>query len=148
MRSSSGRSSVPFPAPEVPVITMTGIEALTVEEPNKLRALAVREPADGLRLADPAEVEEAGRLHAAELRDGEQHVEHLRRRDEVGRVAEDVLDADAAALQILLQLRAPHADVVGPLQRLHALVERSDRSLSLGFGRHAGAGYYHRSSLD
>src|SRR3954465_9877211 len=83
IRSSSGRSSVPFPAPEVPVITMTGIEALTVEEPNKLRALAVREPADGLRLADPAEVEEAGRLHAAELRDGEQHVEHLRRRDEV-----------------------------------------------------------------
>src|SRR3954451_13220698 len=144
MRSSSGRSRVPFPAPEVPVITMTGIDALTVEEPNKLRALAVREPADGLRLADPAEVEEARRLDAAELRDGEQHVEHLGRRDELGRVAKDVLDAGAAALQILLQLCAPHPDVVRPLERFHALVERSDGGLGLGLGRHAGAGYYHR----
>src|SRR3954462_6594804 len=99
IRSSSGRSSVPFPAPEVPVITMTGIDALTVEEPNQLRALSLGQPADGLRLADPAQVEEPGSLHAPELRDGEQHFEHLRRRDEVGRVAKDVLDPRAAALQ-------------------------------------------------
>src|SRR4051794_1224339 len=140
MRSSSGRSRVPFPAPEVPVMTMTGIAALPVEEPNKLRALAVREPAHGLRLADPTEVEEARRLDAAELRDGEQHVEHLGRRDEVGRFAEDVLDTGAAALQILLQLRAPHPDVVRPLERFHALVERSDGGLGLGLGRHGWRG--------
>src|SRR6187551_3795575 len=77
IRSTSIFANVLFPSPEVPVRTKTG---LAVEETNQLRPLAVREAADGLRLADPALVEEPGRFHTAELGHRHQHVEHLRGR--------------------------------------------------------------------
>src|SRR3954470_12032775 len=94
-RSSRALMSVPLPAPEGPVITKTGEpSAVPVEEPNQLGALAVGQPADGLRLADAALVEEAGGLHAPELRHCHQHVEHLRRADVLRRVVEDLLDLD------------------------------------------------------
>src|SRR5215210_7993338 len=96
-RSTRCFASVLLPSPDVPVMTKTG---LTVEEPNELRALAVRQAADGLRLADAALVQEAGRLHAAELRHRHQHVEHLRRRDVLGRVRQDFLDASAAGFEV------------------------------------------------
>src|SRR5436309_5020769 len=102
MRSTSSRASVLFPSPEVPVITKTG---LAVEEPNQLRPLAVGEAPDGLRLADPALVEEARGLDPAELWHGHQHVEDLRRGDVLGRIAEDLLDPRGAVLEVLLQLR-------------------------------------------
>src|SRR5439155_26389896 len=54
----------------------------------------------------------------------------------LGRVAEDLFDLDPAVLQVLLQTGSPHADVVRPLQRFHSLVERADRRLGLGAGRH------------
>ena len=41
-----------------------------------------------------------------------------------------------AGLQVLLQLRALDPDVVRSLESLHSLVERPDRSLNLGLGRH------------
>ena len=113
-RSSSSRISVPLPAPEGPVTTMTDGRALPVEEVNQLRALPVRQPADGLRLADAAGVEEAGSLHAAELRHRHQDVDHLRRLDVLRRPAEDGLDPDAPVLQILLQLRPFDTNVVRP----------------------------------
>src|ERR687888_2191369 len=103
-----GRSlliSVPLPAPEGPVTTKT--DRLPVEEAKQLRPLPIREAADGLRLADPALVQEAGGLDAAELGDRHQHVEDLRRRDPLGRVAEDLLDLHPARLQVLLELRPP-----------------------------------------
>src|SRR5215213_2232203 len=124
-RSSSGTrstrcfASVLLPSPDVPVMTKTG---LTVEEPNELRALAVRQSADGLRLADAALVQEAGRLHAAELRHCHQDVDHLRRLDVLGRGAQDLLDPGGAGLQVLLQPGPPDADVVRPAKRLHPLV--------------------------
>ena len=66
--------SVPLPAPDGPVTTKTGVAAredvlAPVEEGNQLVTLAVGETADRLRLADAALVEQARRLHAAELRD-------------------------------------------------------------------------------
>src|SRR4029450_17723 len=73
MRSSRIFSSVPLPAPDVPVTTTT--RDLPVEESNQLRPLAVGESSYRLRLADAAHVEEARRLHPPELRYGHQHVE-------------------------------------------------------------------------
>src|SRR5437763_4793527 len=114
MRCSSAFSSVPLPAPEVPVTTTTS--GLPVEEANQLRALAVGEPSHRLRLADPAHVQEARRLHPPELRYRHQHVEDLRGRHVLGRVAEDLFDLDTAVFQVLLQPRSAYADVVRPLQ--------------------------------
>src|ERR687886_311726 len=104
--------SVPLPAPDGPVTTKTGL--LLVEEGNQLVALTVGEAADRLRLADPALVEQTRRLHAAELRHGHQHVEHLRGRHELRWLAQDLLDRDLAGLQVLLQLRPLDSDVVRP----------------------------------
>src|SRR6516164_5790271 len=104
MRASSATTIVPFPAPEGPVRTMTG--PLPVEEVNQLLALAVREAADGLRLADAALVQHPQRLHAPELRDGHEHVEDLRRRDIFRWLCEDLLDRDGSRFEVLLQLRS------------------------------------------
>src|ERR1700704_5272917 len=76
-RSSSLRMSVPFPAPDGPVTTMRDGRRLPVEEGNQLRALPLGQAADGLRLADAACIEEARRLHAAELRHRHENVDHL-----------------------------------------------------------------------
>src|SRR3954451_21934777 len=104
-RSRAARTMVSLPAPDGPVTTKTFPGArLAVEEANQLVPLAVREAADGLRLADPALVEEASGLDAAELGHGHQHVEDLRRRDVLRRVAQDFLDRRGAGLEVLLQL--------------------------------------------
>src|SRR5947209_20605998 len=110
--------------------------ALAVEEANQLLALPVGEPADRLRLADPALVEQARSLHATELRHGHQHVEDLRSRDELRRVAQDLLDRHGPGLEVLLELRALDANVVRSSERLHALVKRTNWSLHLRRGRH------------
>src|SRR5579862_2125540 len=124
-RCRTSRISVPLPAPEGPVTTMTE-GGLPVEEVNQLRALAIGEPADGLRLADATRVEEARRLHAAELRNRHEDVDHLRGRHVLGRIAEDHLDAHTTVFEVLLQLRATHAHVVRTLQCVHSLVERPE----------------------
>src|SRR6266540_3749611 len=111
---------VPLPAPDGPVTTKTG---LPVEEANQFLTLAVGEAADRLRLADPALIEQARCLHTAELRHGHQHVEDLRGRDELRRVAQDLLDRNVAGLEVFFELRALDTNVVGSLQRLHALVK-------------------------
>src|SRR5712691_4749688 len=100
MRSSNSFSSVPLPAPEVPVTTRTRL-LLPVEEANQLRPLTVGEASHRLRLADPAHVQEARRLHPSELRHRHQHIEDLRRRHVLGRVTEDLFDLDAPVFQIL-----------------------------------------------
>src|ERR1051326_1877507 len=88
-RSSSLWISVPLPAPDGPVTTTTDGRRLPVEEANQLRALALGQAADRLRLADPARAEEGRRLDAAELRHRHQDVDHLRRRHVFRRVAEN-----------------------------------------------------------
>src|SRR5437868_3621589 len=137
MRSTSALISVPLPAPDGPVMTKTG--RLAVEKPNQLCPLAFREAPHCLRLADATLIEETRRLDAAELRHRHQHVEDLCGRDELGRVAEDLLDLHPADLEVLLQLRAPNSDVVGPTQSLHALVKRACRGLRLGLRHHRGS---------
>src|SRR6266516_7672191 len=91
-RGRSAAISVPLPAPDGPVTTKTG-RRLPVEEANQLRPLAIRQAADGLRLTDPALVEEAGGLDAPELRHCHEHVEDLGGRDPLRRIAEDLLDS-------------------------------------------------------
>ena len=127
------------PATLGPVMTKTR-SGLQVEEPNQLAPLALREAADGLRLADPALVEQLGRLDPPELRDRHEDVAHLRGLDVGRRSAQDLLDLDAAVLEVFLQLSAAHADVVGSLEGLHPLVERPLGSLGLGLGRNHECG--------
>src|SRR5436190_3000791 len=115
-------------------MTKTG-GRLPVEEPDELGALALRQPSNGLRLADPALVQEAGSLDAAELRHRHQDVEDLRRRDVLRRIAEDVVDVCRAGFQVLFQLRPADADVVGPLERFHALIQRAEGCLGLSLER-------------
>ena len=76
--------SVPLPAPDGPEMTNSraGEPRAPVSGPeqrDELVALALGEAADRLRLADPALVQAARRLDAAELRHRQQHVEDLRR---------------------------------------------------------------------
>src|SRR5439155_6577302 len=112
-RLSRAFSSVPLPAPEVPVTTKTGGRPLLpVEEPNELSSLAVGEPSNRLRLADAGLVQETRRLHPTELGDGHQHVEHFCGRDIFGWVVEDLVDPRASDFQVFLQLRALDPDVV------------------------------------
>src|ERR1051325_6375924 len=103
-------------------------------------AIAVRQAADRLRLADAALVQEAGGLDPAELRHRHEHVEDLRGRDVLGRIVEDLLDAGRAALEVLLQLRPAHADVVRPLECFHSLVERAEWRLGLSLESGHGGG--------
>src|SRR4051794_3970970 len=130
--------SVPLPAPDGPVTTNTGrtVGLPVVEEANQLVPLSVGQAADRLRLADAALVEQARCFHATELRHRHQHVEHLRGRDELGWLAEDLFDRDRARLQILLELCTLDTDVIRSLERFHPLVERADGSLYLCLRRH------------
>ena len=64
-------------------------------------------------------------LHPPVLGHGQQHVEHLGRLDVLGRVQQQRVDRQATRLQIALELCSSRADLVGPRERVHALVERS-----------------------
>ena len=66
-------------------------------------------------------------LHSAVLGDGQQQVEHLRRLQIVGRLEQQLVDRLAASLEVALELRSATTDVVGALERLHALHERTLR---------------------
>src|SRR5436309_3643150 len=134
-RSSSIRARVLFPSPDVPVMTKTGGPLRPVEEPDELGALALRQPSNGLRLADPALIQEPGGLDAAELRYGHQDVEDLRRRDVLRRIAEHVVDVGGAGFEVFFQLRPADANVVRPLERFHALIQRAEGCLGLSLER-------------
>src|SRR5947208_14302756 len=95
-------SSVPLPAPEVPVTTTTGYcSSLAVEETNQLGPLAIGETADRLRLADSTRIQEPRRLHPSELRDRHQHVEHFCGRNVLRRIAADRVDGPATLVQTI-----------------------------------------------
>src|SRR5213595_4141685 len=112
MRSSSERISVPFPTPDGPVMTKTRPTrgTLPAERRDELGALALREAADGLRRRDPAKLEHLVDLDPPVLRHRQQHVEHLRRLDVLGRLQQQVVDAPPPALQIALELGPRRAD--------------------------------------
>src|SRR3954454_5582901 len=96
---------------------------LTAEHGNELGALSLGETADRLRRRDPADLQDLVHLHAPVLRNSEEHVEHLRRLDEVRRLHQEEVDARAAGLQITLERRPLGPDLVRALERLHALDE-------------------------
>src|SRR5436305_14058821 len=91
---------------------------LSPEHRDELRALALGQPADGLARRDAALGEDLVGLHAAVLGNGEQHVEHLRRLDVLGWVEQQLVDRNAAPLEVALELRAPSANVVSAPQRV------------------------------
>src|SRR5450830_169520 len=116
--------TVPFPAPDGPEITNTaGMSASEAGE--QLGALALRETTDGLARADAALLHDARRLHAPALGRSHEKVDHLGGEQEVGRSDEDVADARVAALEVGLQSGPAAAHLVGPAERVHALVERT-----------------------
>ena len=53
----------------------------------------------------------------------------------------DLFDLRVPRLQVLLQLRAPDADVVRPLESFHPLVQRTQWRLGLSLERGHGGGY-------
>jgi hypothetical protein len=106
-----------------------------VEELDELRPLALGETANGLRLADPALIEQTRRLDPTELGHGHEHVEDLRRRDVLGGVEKDVLDALSARLQVPFELCAADSNIVRPLKSFHPLVERARRCLRVRLRR-------------
>src|ERR1041385_7859137 len=108
---------------------------LPVEEPDELGALALRQPPNGLRLADPALIQKPSGLDAAELGDGHEDVEDFRRGDVVGRTPQNVVDAGGVGFEVLFQLCPADTNVVRPLERLHALIQRAERCLGLSLER-------------
>src|SRR5205085_2766935 len=84
---------------------------------------------------DPALIQEACGLDPPELRDRHQDVEHLRGLHVLRRIAQDLVDLHRPRFEVLLELRPADADVVRPLERLHALVERAEWCLSLSLER-------------
>ena len=109
------RSIEPFPAPDVPVTTMTGVATeLAPEEANELGPLAVRETSHRLRLADPRLGEEPRGLDAASL--GTAMRMSKTRCITLRRLLGDLLDVCVPVLEVALQLGALHADVIRALQ--------------------------------
>src|SRR3954452_22689178 len=123
MRSSSFSISVPFPTPDGPVMTKTlpvNARNLATQHGDEFGALTIRQAADRLRRRDTADLQDLVHLHAPVLRYGEQHVEDLRRLDEIGWIVEQLLDAGTARFEIALEGRASCPDLVRALERLHA----------------------------
>src|SRR5664280_2151741 len=117
--------TVPFPAPEGPEITNTEEMASPAEVREQLAALPLGEPADGLAGADAALFHDARRLDLAALRRRHQEVRDLGGEQVLRRFNEDVPEARRAALEVGLERRPAAADLIGPGQRVHALVERT-----------------------
>ena len=100
-----------------------GARRLAVKAPGEFDALALAQAAERLAGRDPAAVEELGGLHPAVLGEGQQHVEHLRALKVRGRVAQQRADRHSAGLEVALELGAKRSDLVGPVERVDALIE-------------------------
>src|SRR4051794_34108396 len=74
--------------------------ALVVQQGDELGALALRQAADRLARGDAAVGEDLVDLHAAVLGYREQHVEHLRRLDVLGRIEQQRVDRAASRLEV------------------------------------------------
>src|SRR5688572_30916708 len=88
----------------------------TAEHRDELPILALREAADRLARRDAALHEHLVDLHAPVLRDGEEHVEDLRGLDVGRRLEQEVVDLDATALEIALELGTARTDLVRALE--------------------------------
>src|SRR5215212_2155835 len=143
MRASRPRINVPLPTPEGPVMTNTRATraaplGLSPKERDELGALPGRAPADRLARRDAALRDALAGLHAPVLRHREQQVEDLRRLDVARRLHQEVVDGDAAGLEVALELSALRADLVGACQRDHPLVQGTLGSSCVLGGRFTG----------
>src|SRR3954452_25126134 len=103
--------SVPLPTPDGPVMTKTRPSALAAQHRDQLVALALGETADGLARRDLAGTQDLVHLHAAVLRDREEHVHDLGRLDVVRRLEEELVDRGAAGLEVALELSTLGTDL-------------------------------------
>src|SRR5450755_685376 len=94
-----------------------------VQVPGELRALALAQAAERLARRDPAAVQGLGCLHAPVLGDGQQHVEDLRGLQVRWRVEQQRADRHPAGLEVALELRAKRTNLVGPAERVDALLQ-------------------------
>src|SRR5450755_607963 len=94
-----------------------------VQVPGELRALALAQAAERLARRDPAAVQGLGCLHAPVLGDGQQHVEDLRGLQVRWRVEQQRADRHPAGLEVALELRAKRTNLVGPAERVDALIQ-------------------------
>src|SRR3954471_22843544 len=99
--------------------------ALAAQQRDELGALTLRKPADRLAGRDPTLLQDLVGLHAAVLRDRQEHVEDLRGLHVLRRLREQHVDRHPAPLQVLLELRPTCPNLVGALERVHALKKRS-----------------------
>lgn len=90
---------------------------------GQLVALPFRQPADGLAWRDPALRQDLVDLDSAELGCRQEHVEDLHGLGPLRWFSQDRMDRDPSAPQVTLELGSTGADVVGLLQRTHALSE-------------------------
>src|SRR5450755_4932116 len=94
-----------------------------VQVPGELRALALAQAAERLARRDPAAVQGLGCLHAPVLGDGQQHVEDLRGLQVRWRGEQQRADRHPAGLEVALELRAKRTNLVGPAERVDALIQ-------------------------
>jgi hypothetical protein len=74
--------------------------------------LPLGEISDGLGRVDAGDSEQSASLDGADLRHRHEHVEHLGAGEVVGRGGEDLLEADIAGMQLLLEFRPPGSNMV------------------------------------
>ena len=120
---------MPLPTPDGPVYDAGSAQGAGAASGGRYETSSLRwrsrQPADRLARRDPALREDPIHLHAPVLRDGEQQVEDLGRLQVFRRIEQQPVDLLAAGLEVALELRAPRADLVGALQRVHALGQRT-----------------------
>ena len=99
----------------------------SVQAPGELRALAFAQASERLAGRDPAAVQDLGGLHAAMPGEGQQHVEDLRGLQKRRRVEQQRTDRRSAGLEVALELRAKRTNLVGPAERVDALIQAAPR---------------------
>src|SRR3954469_21993143 len=125
--------------------------ALAPEERHELAALALGQAADRLARRDAALREDPVHLHAPVLRNRQKQIEDLCGKEIFRRIQQQTVDLRAAGFEVSLEGCATGTDLVGALQRVHALRERTLGSRThrllrgrLGGGRHAARLYTRR----
>jgi hypothetical protein len=116
------------------------VRRLPVKTPGEFGALALGQAAECLAGRDPTAVQDICGLHAAELGEREQYVEHLCRLKVRGRLEQQRVDRHAAGFEVALELRAKRPDLVGPTERVDALIRAALRCCPVRVERVVGGG--------
>src|SRR5690348_2290473 len=98
---------------------------LAAEQLDKAGALSLGELDDPLAWAEAGEAEQPARIGRADLRHGDEQVEYLGAGEVAGPGGEDLLEADRALTQILLEFRPRASNLVSVPERDHPALERA-----------------------